>query len=281
MLGWECLFYHEQYKVILSVFVDDFKMAGRHSELAKAWKANRGPGKLELDEPTDFGPHLGCDQHRSTITQKEAKERLENTYPLVSRTDAEGEHLGDSPDASEKAEDSKTVKLIRCDMEGSFRQRNGKRKELAEKNGMSNFQYKKVAFPSIDDHQLSPEEFETEGLLSKDAATIVMKCLYGARFVRFDLLWPIRNLARKASKWTKACDRRLYRLMCYLNSTLDHSLEAFIGDAPEDCHVLEYVDASFADDINDSKSTSGMFIAIVSFWKKKGNQMLPHEWNVL
>ncbi len=51
--------------------------------------------------------------------------------------------------------------------------------------------------------------------------------------------------------------------MCYLHSTLDHSLEAFIGDAPEDCHVLEYVDASFADDVNDSKSTSGMFIAIV------------------
>ncbi len=59
MLGWECLFYHEQYKVILSVYVDDFKMAGRHSELATAWKAIRGPGKLELDEPTDFGPYLG------------------------------------------------------------------------------------------------------------------------------------------------------------------------------------------------------------------------------
>ncbi len=90
-----------------------------------------------------------------------------------------------------------------------------------------------------------------------------MKCLYVARFVRFDLLWPTGNLARTVSKWIKACDRRLHRLMCYLHSTLDHSLEAFIGDAPEDCHVLGYVDASFADDVNDSKSTSGMFIAIV------------------
>ncbi len=51
--------------------------------------------------------------------------------------------------------------------------------------------------------------------------------------------------------------------MCYLHSTLDHSLEAFVGDAPEDCHVLEYVDASFAGGVSDAKSTSGMFIAIV------------------
>ena len=125
------MFYHEQYKVILSVYVDDFKMAGRHSELAKAWKAIRGPGKLELDEPADFGPYLGCDQLRSTITQEEAKERLKNTYPLVSGTDASGEPPGDSPDAPEKVDDSKTVKLIRYDMEGFFRQCNGKRKELA------------------------------------------------------------------------------------------------------------------------------------------------------
>ena len=51
--------------------------------------------------------------------------------------------------------------------------------------------------------------------------------------------------------------------MCYTNSSLDYSLEAFIGDKPEDCHVLEYVGASFADDLNDSKSTSGMFLTNV------------------
>ena len=35
-LGWEYLFHHEQYKVILGVYVDDFKTAGRKSELATA-----------------------------------------------------------------------------------------------------------------------------------------------------------------------------------------------------------------------------------------------------
>ncbi len=37
MLGWQCLFYREQYTVILSVYVAEFKMAGKHSGLATAW----------------------------------------------------------------------------------------------------------------------------------------------------------------------------------------------------------------------------------------------------
>ena len=36
-----------------------------------------------------------------------------------------------------------------------------------------------------------------------------------------------------------------------------------MGDAADQCHVLAYCDASFADDLQTSKSTSGLFIAIV------------------
>ena len=84
MIGWECLFYHSTYKVILSVYVDDFKMAGREAGMRKAWNAIRGPDKLVLDEPTAFGPYLGCEQSRSTIDGKEAYERLKNILPLLS-----------------------------------------------------------------------------------------------------------------------------------------------------------------------------------------------------
>ena len=51
--------------------------------------------------------------------------------------------------------------------------------------------------------------------------------------------------------------------MGHLESTADHGLEGFVGDKPEDCHVLVYCDASFADDLKTSKSTSGFFAAIV------------------
>ena len=106
-----------------------------------------------------------------------------------------------------------------------------------------------------------------------------MKILYGARFLRYDLLWPLASVARQISKWNKASDRRLHRLVSYLNTTIEYSLESFVGDDPERCIVLEYCDASFADDIRESKSTSGCYLAIAgphtfvsvtSFSKRQG-----------
>ena len=51
--------------------------------------------------------------------------------------------------------------------------------------------------------------------------------------------------------------------MGHLKSTVNHGLEGFVGDPPQDCHVLAYCDASFADELATSKSTSGFFVAIV------------------
>ena len=67
MIGWECMFYHETFRVILSVYVDDFKMAGTVNGVKRAWKAISGPDKLQLDDPTPFGPYLGCEQTKTTI----------------------------------------------------------------------------------------------------------------------------------------------------------------------------------------------------------------------
>ncbi len=36
MLGWECMFYHVELQVILSVYVDDLKMAGKKDNCSKA-----------------------------------------------------------------------------------------------------------------------------------------------------------------------------------------------------------------------------------------------------
>ncbi len=42
--GWECLFVHGKHQVMLSVYVDDFKMAGKKEDIPKAWKAIREAG---------------------------------------------------------------------------------------------------------------------------------------------------------------------------------------------------------------------------------------------
>ena len=36
MMGWECFFYHEELKVILSIYVDDFKLCGLTENLKNA-----------------------------------------------------------------------------------------------------------------------------------------------------------------------------------------------------------------------------------------------------
>merc|ERR1712078_223024 len=51
--------------------------------------------------------------------------------------------------------------------------------------------------------------------------------------------------------------------MSYVHHTQNYSMICFVGDSPEKCKILSFSDASFAADLQDSKSTSGGFIAIV------------------
>ena len=161
MIGWECLFLHETYKVILSVYVDDFKMAGTKKGVAQAWKAIRGPDKLVLDEPQPFGAYLGCEQEVSTMKRSEAYERVQNTFPLVNG----GYHAPEPSDPDEE------VKKIRWHMKGFHSQCLDRYRELRARNGAST-KLKEYAFPSIDDHQIPAEEFEEPGVLNKDAAKV-------------------------------------------------------------------------------------------------------------
>jgi hypothetical protein len=81
MLGWECMFYNVVLQVILSVYVDDFKMAGKKENLSKAWKLMDKAG-LKLDAPQPFGDYLGCGQAPITLTKEQAKERLQHIDPI-------------------------------------------------------------------------------------------------------------------------------------------------------------------------------------------------------
>ena len=73
-----------------------------------------------------------------------------------------------------------------------------------------------------------------------------MKILYTARCERFDLLYPVCVLAREVTRWTRACDKQLHRLVCYVLHTLDCNLETCIGDPVDKLSVVLYCDADFA-----------------------------------
>ena len=57
------------------------------------------------------------------------------------------------------------------------------------------------------------------------------------------------------------CDETLLRLISYPRCAWDHSVESFVGDLPELCHVM--LDADFAGDTHSAKSTRGSYAAIV------------------
>ena len=132
-----------------------------------------------------------------------------------------------------------------------------------EHAGVKQESLRKAATPGLDDHQLKPEDFETEGHLSLDATEIIMKALFGARLLRYELLWPICSSAMLITKWTRACDKRLRRLISYIHHMPGDSLESFVGDDAQCCHPMLFSDADFAGDMQTAKSTSGLCLAIV------------------
>jgi len=95
---------------------------------------------------------------------------------------------------------------------------------------------------------LKAEDEEGTGLLQPNAAKLLMKMLYGARVCRLDLLKAIGDLSTRITKWSTACDRRLHRLVSYINRTIDTVLVGWVGDSKADLFLKLFVDADFAGD---------------------------------
>ena len=104
---------------------------------------------------------------------------------------------------------------------------------------------------------------EQPGVLGDAAAAVLMKILYGARMGRYDLIRPVQALASRITKWNRLCDKKLHRIVSYINSTLDLHLYGWVCDKPSDIEIVAYCDADLAGDRTDSKSTSGVLICLV------------------
>ena len=134
----------------------------------------------------------------------------------------------------------------------------------------------KVSTPCINDHHFKEEALKSVGELSKLCSQIVLKCLYLARIGRPDILWSVNKLARSITKWTKACDKRLCRLISYIHHTCEYKQYCHVGKTAKQCRLGLFQDSDFA--LEDSKSTSGgtlcvlgsdTFVPISSMCKKQ------------
>ena len=108
---------------------------------------------------------------------------------------------------------------------------------------------------------------------------VVLKCLYLARIGRPDILWSVNKLARSITKWTKACDKRLSRLISHIHHTCEYKQYRHVGNTAQQCRLGLFQDSDFAGDLEDSKSTSGGTLCILGSHTFFSNQLDVQETN--
>ena len=81
------------------------------------------------------------------------------------------------------------------------------------------------------------------------------------------------KLARSITKWTKACDKRLYRLISYIHHTCENKQYCHVGNTAKQCRLGLFQDSDFAGDLEDPKSTSGRTLCIFG-----SHTFVPISW---
>ena len=215
------------------------KLAGTKQNLDPMWKVLNK--EVDLGEPTSFLDHvyLGYTQRQCDCVQLLQHVRIANFSGENRKTSI--------PSKSSYFHGRMTWWVMQRSVWKPYC-------ELANKTTQ---QLYKVSTPCTDDHHFKEEETKSVGELSSTCSQIVLKCLYLARNGRPDILWSVNKLARSITKWTKACDKRLNRLISYIHHTCEYKQYCHVGNTAKQCRLGLFQDSDFAGDLEDSKSTSG------------------------
>ena len=83
----------------------------------------------------------------------------------------------------------------------------------------------------------------------------------------------MNKLARSITKWTKACDKRLNRLISKIHHTSEYKQFCHVGNTAKQCRLGLFQDSDFAGDLEDSKSTSGGTLCVFG-----SHTFVPISW---
>ncbi len=268
---WPSVFFHKELRLMLVIYVDDFKLAGPKSSMEEGWKLLSL--KIKLEQARPIGRYLGC-LHISSV------HRVTGQFNPREEWMKDGSNKKDPPDLHEKCETKgdREIQVMKYDMSDFMRQCVIRYQELCGEAYPKPLE--KAKTPYLDETKgefdenpvdekmnrvfgLDAYEVDTTpGVLKEHAPAVLMKILYGARVARYDLLRPVQALASKLTKWTKLCDKSLHRLVSYINQTADTCLFGWVGDSMDRVKLVLYCDADLASDRNDNKSTSGVYLAL-------------------
>ena len=258
--NWECLFVHREKGLFLSVYVDDIKLDGKKQNLNPMRKLLNK--EVDLGEPKSFldHVHLGCTQRQCEIS----KNTVDN-YRTMFESRISAVRVKKLPFPQ-----NLRVSSWSYDMVGHAKKCVERYCEWANKTSQ---QLYKVSTPCIDDHHFKEEEMKSVGELSHVCSQIVLKCLYLARTGRPDILWSVNKFARSITKLTKACDKRLNRLLSYIHHTCEYKQCCHVGNTAKQCRLGLFQDSDFAGDLEDSKSTSGGIMCVFG-----SHTFVPISW---
>ena len=227
--NWECLFVHGGKGFFLSVYVDDIKLAGKKQNINTMWKVLNK--EVDLGEPTSFVDHI-----------KDAKILWTVTEPCLNR---------EFPRSELKNSHTPRIFVFLHGLLWLVMQRSVWNDIVSWRTRRRNnsTKYRLLALMTIISKKV--------GELSQVCSSILLKCFFVPRIGRPDILWSVNKLARSITKWTKACDKRLNRLISYIHHTCEYEQYCHVGNTVKQCRLGLFQDSDFAGDLEDSKSTSG------------------------
>ena len=236
--NWECLFVHREKGLFLSVYVDDIRLAGKKRNLDPMWKLLNK--EVDLGETTSFLDHvyLDCTQRQCEISKKYCGQ-LQNHFRIVNFRGEE----------QRKYHSFKIFVFLHGLMTWRVMQRSVWNDIVSWQTRRLN-NPTKVSTPYIDDHHFKEEEMKSVGELSHVCSQIVLKCLYLARIGRPDILWSVNKFARSITKWTKACDKRLNRLISYIHHSCEYKQYCHVGNTAKQCRLGLFQDSDVVGDLD-------------------------------
>ena len=269
--GWRSTYFHKGLKAMLTVYVNDFKLAAPKENLSKVWGLMRT--KIKMENPKPLSKYLGCDHIVQTINAPEGcnpftKEVIKpldigNSKGIITKkqkaeaTAKEGSSSNATPTKAHGP--NMSYKCITYDMSDFVGQCVDRYCELAK---VDRKKLRDVPTPFVDEGSFADKDDQSEGALKPIASKVLMKILYAARMARYDVLRAVCSLASLVTKWTKNCDKQLHRLVCYLNSSVDMKLVGWVGETIEKWHLELFADADLASDLLTRRSTSGVYLCL-------------------
>ena len=255
----ECLFVHRQKGLFLSVYVDDIKLAGKKQKHWSDVESTQQRSRFGRTNIFPWSSILGMHLKSMWNKQRYCGQLQSHVWIANFR-------------GVKKLPYSENFRISSWsyDLEGHAKKCVERYCELANKTTQ---QLYKVSTPCINDHHFKEEEMKSFGELSQVCSQIVLQCLYLARIGRLDILWSVNKLARSITKWTKACDKRLNRLISYIHHTCEYKQYCFVGNTAKQCRSGLFQDSDFAGDLEDSQSTSAGTLCVF-----ESHTFVPISW---